>query len=550
MTWRPGDSYDFGTMAADDKGREAQTAPTVEASADGIDGRATTARANALDETLLGDDPGAPFVSSDDLVGTILQERYEITRRIGQGGMGAVYEATHLALGKRVAVKVLLDKYTTKDKVVARLEQEARLASSIGHDNIVDITDFGETAAGRTFVVMEYLEGESLGQLIGREGALDEQRALRISRQIASALGAAHQKGIVHRDIKPENVFLRHRRGRDDVKVVDFGISKTMNKSEAEGGASPRLTQTGMVLGTPLYMSPEQARGDEDPDHRIDIYSLGVIMYEMATGEVPFRGGNYLNIVSQVISAEPTPPRELNQQISEDFEAVILKALEKDPADRYQSMEELETDLSALDSGELGSTSARITAARRRRRRNRAGLVRTLKWAGAAIVILSLVVIAVMMFTDRNGDDGEQQAVVPAPPPVDAAPAAQPVDAMPRPGVEMAQITIKSRPPGATVLRDGNTDVGKTPTTVKLVKENKNVTFVLELEDYDFAEITVNPLEADGKTLPVRLKKPRKRPARRYRPARDDKGTNSGTGKRRDRGHDDGGGDLIRPGGR
>jgi serine/threonine-protein kinase len=159
--------------------------------------------------------------TEEDLVGTMLLGRYSVTRKIGQGGMGAVYEATHTLIGKRVAVKVLLDKYARKEQVVARLEQEARLASSIGHEHIIDITDFGQTEDGRTFVVMEFLEGESLSELLNREGPLPEQRIIDIARQIASALGAAHAKGIVHRDVKPDNVFLLRRKDKDFVKVVD-----------------------------------------------------------------------------------------------------------------------------------------------------------------------------------------------------------------------------------------------------------------------------------------------------------------------------------------
>ena len=307
-----------------------------------------------------------PSGSIDTLVGSVLEAKYEITRKIGQGGMGAVYEATHKLIGKRVAVKVLLDKYAQKDQIVARLQQEARLASSIGHSNIIDITDIGQTQDGRMFVVMEFLEGESLGALIARSGRLEQQRALRIARQIASALGAAHKKGIVHRDVKPENVFLLTRNEQDYVKVVDFGISKSLRPED--GSDSPRLTQTGMVLGTPLYMSPEQARGDENLDHRIDVYALGVIMYEMVTGEVPYRGTNYLNVLSQVLSEEPAPPSQINKDVGPDLEAVIEKALDKDRDHRYQSMEELAADLDALMSDSMASTGARITASRRKRK--------------------------------------------------------------------------------------------------------------------------------------------------------------------------------------
>ncbi|CAN5218781.1 hypothetical protein BH11MYX1_BH11MYX1_05090 [soil metagenome] len=216
--------------------------------------------------------------STQDIIGTTLAGRYLVKRQIGQGGMGAVYEATHMLIGKRVAVKVLLEKYAEREAIVARLKKEAQLASSIGNEHIIDINDIGNTDDGRTFVVMEYLDGESLAECLAREHELPEQRTLHIASQAASALGAAHAEGIVHRDIKPENLFLLKRKEQDFVKVVDFGISKSMRVT-GEQEEAQRLTQTGMVLGTPLYMSPEQARGDEDLDHRVDIYALGVIMY-------------------------------------------------------------------------------------------------------------------------------------------------------------------------------------------------------------------------------------------------------------------------------
>ncbi len=208
-------------------------------------------------------------------------------RRIGEGGMGAVYEAKHALIGKRVAVKVLLEKFHAKSDFVARLLQEARLASSIGHENIVDVTDFGTTDDGRSFVVMEFLDGESLADLERREAPLPIERSLRIARQAASALGAAHAKGIFHRDVKPENLYLVRRGDADFVKVVDFGISKAVKPGGDDGAEAYRLTHTGLLLGTPLYMSPEQARGDEDLDHRADIWALGVLLYECLTGRGP-----------------------------------------------------------------------------------------------------------------------------------------------------------------------------------------------------------------------------------------------------------------------
>jgi len=290
----------------------------------------------------------------DPLVGAVLADRYQIVRRIGEGGMGAVYEAKHTVIGKRVAVKVLLEKFLAKSDFVARLLQEARLASSIGHEHIVDVTDFGTTTDGRSFVVMEFLDGESLAELAMRDAPLPIERSLGIARQVASALGAAHAKGIFHRDVKPENIYLVKRSDADFVKVVDFGISKAVKPGGDEGGEGYRLTHTGLLLGTPLYMSPEQARGEEDLDHRVDIWALGVLLYECLTGEVPFRANNYLGIISQVLTHKPTPPSKLRPElgISDAVEAVVMRAMEKDRALRYQTMADLERDLERLLAGD------------------------------------------------------------------------------------------------------------------------------------------------------------------------------------------------------
>ena len=290
----------------------------------------------------------------DPLVNAILADRYQIVRRIGEGGMGAVYEAKHTVIGKRVAVKVLLEKFLAKTDFVARLLQEARLASSIGHEHIVDVTDFGTTTDGRSFVVMEFLDGESLAELAMREAPLPIERSLGIACQVASALGAAHAKGIFHRDVKPENIYLVKRGDADFVKVVDFGISKAVKPGGDEGGEGYRLTHTGLLLGTPLYMSPEQARGEEDLDHRVDIWALGVLLYECLTGEVPFRANNYLGIISQVLTHKPTPPSKLRPElgISDAVEAVVMRAMEKDRALRYQTMADLERDLERLLAGD------------------------------------------------------------------------------------------------------------------------------------------------------------------------------------------------------
>ncbi len=446
----------------------------------------------------------------EQLVGQVLADRYEVTAQIGAGGMGAVYEARHTIIGKRVAIKVLLEKYAEKDQVIARLEQEARLASSIGHANIVDITDFGTTADGRRFVVMEYLEGLSLGELLKREGALPTSRIVRICRQIASALGAAHEKGVVHRDVKPENVFLIQRDGQDFVKVVDFGISKAVRQDEA-GDESPRLTQTGMVLGTPLYMSPEQARGDEDLDHRIDVYALGVIMYELATGEVPFRGTNYLNIISQVLSAEPPPPSEVRPDlnISEPFEAIVLKALEKDRAVRYQSMAELAEDLKALaEDGTVGAVSGSFWAMKKRGAAKRSP-GRMLAWAGGVIGVVGVATAAVIATMGGSDDAKPAPALAPTP---DAAVTATPAtDAAPTPpAVDVVEIQLESVPAGANVWADdGRRFICQTPCPWKAVKQNKVTTLIFEIDGYDDATVELNPLTASTPQR-VRLDKTKK----------------------------------------
>jgi len=289
----------------------------------------------------------------DSLIGTVLAGRYEVLRRIGEGGMGAVYEARHTVINKRVAVKVLLERLVEKRELVGRLLKEARLASAIGHENIVDVTDFGTTEDARSFVVMEYLDGEPLSALLVREAPLPASRCLNIIRQVVSALEAAHAKGIIHRDIKPENIYLIRRDDDDFVKVVDFGVSKAVRTAE-DGPESLHLTRTGTLFGTPLYMSPEQARGAEDVDGRADIWAVGVVFYECLTGEVPFRANNYLQVIAQVLNSEAMPPSRMLPElgIPSAVEAVVMKALAKDRQLRYQTMTDLLADIERLRSGD------------------------------------------------------------------------------------------------------------------------------------------------------------------------------------------------------
>ncbi len=285
------------------------------------------------------------------LVGRTLDGRYRVEKVLGEGGMGVVYLVTHVALGKRMALKVLHGEGARDETTVARFVQEAQASSAIGHPNIVDVIDFGRLADGAAYFVMELLEGESLTDRIKR-GAIPLEQTIAIAEQIASALAAAHARGIVHRDLKPDNVQLVRRGAEEAVKVLDFGIAKV-------GGASSKLTKTGMIFGTPHYMSPEQAAG-QSVDARTDVYALGVILFEMATGTVPFDGDTFMGILSKHMF-EP-PPRPTNVLAStHPLEPVILRALAKKPEDRYASMDALLADLRVVrEGGEVADTSGPI----------------------------------------------------------------------------------------------------------------------------------------------------------------------------------------------
>jgi serine/threonine protein kinase len=281
-------------------------------------------------------------------VGSIIDGRYKVTELIGEGGMGKVYLAEHVEIGKRVALKVLHPSYSRMPDLVERFRREARAASKIGHPNIVDVTDSGSTPDGSVYFVMEYLEGVELGSVIEREGALDIARALRITTQICRALSAAHREGIIHRDLKPENIYLITRGGEADfVKVLDFGIAKT---TEAEAARERRLTSPGMAMGTPEYMAPEQAAG-RPADARTDVYSLGAIMYEMTTGVPPYQGDNFMEILTKKATLDPPPPISIRAELPEPVSSLVLAAMSRNPDVRPQSMDALEYELNKCLSG-------------------------------------------------------------------------------------------------------------------------------------------------------------------------------------------------------
>ncbi|NVB85197.1 MAG: protein kinase [Kofleriaceae bacterium] len=281
-------------------------------------------------------------------IGSEIDGRYRVTELIGEGGMGKVYLAEHIEIGKRVALKVLHPSYSRMPDLVERFRREARAASKIGHPNIVDVTDSGATADGSVYFVMEYLEGVELGSIIEREGALDIARALRITGQICRALSAAHREGIIHRDLKPENIFLITRGGEADVvKVLDFGIAKT---TEAEAARERRLTSPGMAMGTPEYMAPEQAAG-RPADARTDVYSLGAIMYEMVTGIPPYQGENFMEILTKKATQDPPEPLSIRSELPQPVSDLVMASMSRNPDQRPQSMESLEYELNKCLSG-------------------------------------------------------------------------------------------------------------------------------------------------------------------------------------------------------
>jgi serine/threonine-protein kinase len=294
------------------------------------------------------DSPEPPPTSSlgprENLTGQLLDGRYQIDYVLGIGSMGVVYGARHAAVGKLVAVKALRSHLASDAEALHRFNAEATAATSIGNEHIVETFDFGRLADGTAYLVMEYLEGRPLADLIEGWAPLPLPRITKIGVQIAEALNAAHLAGIVHRDLKPDNVFLCEREGDPDfVKILDFGIAKF-------GVSQARLTQAGAVFGTPAYMSPEQASG-RATDGRTDVYALGVMLYEMACGRVPFQGESALAVLSMHSNEEPEALSLRKPDVSRELEAIVHKCLRKEQDARYGSMAELAADLSRLASG-------------------------------------------------------------------------------------------------------------------------------------------------------------------------------------------------------
>jgi hypothetical protein len=451
----------------------------------------------------------------DPLIGATLDGRYKIEKVLGEGGMGIVYKAVHTTLGKPLAIKVLRPEVSKNEEIVQRFRQEAQSASQIGNPHIIDISDFGTLGDGSTYFVMEFLTGKSL-TLAQSEGKFSLARTIHVIRQLAGALGAAHEIGIVHRDLKPDNVQLVERGGQKDfVKVLDFGIAKV-------GGSTSKLTQAGQVFGTPHYMSPEQCAGT-NVDQRTDIYAVGVMLYELACGKVPFDADNLMGILTKHLYENPIAPHELAPpvDVSPALEAIILKCLQKKPEVRYQTMAELAADLDSLERGQtpravldkveratsgpqtLTGVEARVSIATGQQdiaiRKSRAPLFIALGVAGALVIG---VVLAAMSKNEAPRADAQKPdtaapAVEPtAPQPTAAAnPPAAAAPEQPKPAPEVL-VGIKSTPDGAEVYLDGQL-VGNTPYTIARPDGSKQLKLELRMSGYESRTLSVSSRTSD-----------------------------------------------------
>ena len=291
------------------------------------------------------------------MVGEVLADRYEVEELVGAGGMSSVYRAHDRLLDRKVALKVMHQHFGEDPEYVERFRREARSVASLAHPNVVTVIDRGEQD-GRQFIVFEYIDGENLKQLIQRRGAAPVKTALELAKQIAQALSFAHQQGLVHRDVKPQNVLLN---GDGTAKVTDFGIARSLDVQHG-------MTQTGTVLGTSDYIAPEQAQG-QAVDEQTDVYSLGVVLYELLTAEVPFPGESFVAVAMRHINEPPPLLRDSRPDVPPRVEAVVQKAMAKNPADRFKSMAELCAELDAcLAELSTGTHTVAVAPARPRRR--------------------------------------------------------------------------------------------------------------------------------------------------------------------------------------
>jgi serine/threonine-protein kinase len=417
---------------------------------------------------------------------------YRISSKVGEGGMGAVYLGEHPLIGKRVAVKVLLEELAANADIVNRFFNEAKAVNDIGHPNIVDILDFGKTRVDGmgeiVYFIMEFLEGRSLKDRV-RQG-LSVPQTTHVIEQCCSALAASHNKGIVHRDLKPDNIYLTTR-GSDThfVKILDFGIAKLT------GDSGQNKTRTGIIIGTPAYMSPEQCEGRGNIDRRSDVYSLGVVMYEMLTGRLPFIGTGFGEILVAHLTKTPDRPTMIRPDIPPGLEAVVMTAMEKDPNRRFATMEDFGAALSnpsaamAMDRTMAGNAAtmagggygqaATMMAGGRPHVTTLSGAASEMAGRAPASGGKGALVGALLALLAAGGGVGYWLFLRPQPAPPPAAAAAAAVPAAPA----TVRVTISSEPPSAKVFR-GDTLVGTSPVELVLKKGEPEVQVTVRRDGY------------------------------------------------------------------
>jgi serine/threonine-protein kinase len=381
-------------------------------------------------------------------IGSLLAGKYRIEQVLGHGGMGSVYLAENVDIGRKVAIKFLHGDFAADAGMVARFRQEARAAAAVGHPGIVDVLDLGTTDDGSEFIVMERLEGETLGSRIKREGRMAPAEAVRIACDVLAALGAAHERRILHRDLKPENVFLVARPVAA-TKILDFGISKF----GGEGDVS--LTQTGAVMGSPLYMSPEQARGARDVGPASDLYAVGAILYEALTGTPPFTGASYNEVLANLLTEQHRPLVEVRPEVGVELGSIVDSLLAKSTADRPQNARAVQFALqqAIADVGAPVTTpphkalagAPADTAAWSARR---PGLL--LAVGGLALI----VVVAAAVLRPHRGE-GTPPSSAPALPSSAPAPPSSAAPAAVKPAVAAIELRLIARPPSARWSLDG-----------------------------------------------------------------------------------------------
>lgn len=465
----------------------------------------------------------------DPLVGRVLVDRYQIDRKLGEGGMGSVYSARHTTLDKEVALKVLHGEYSRKEDLVERFLQEAKAASKIRHENVIDITDFGKTPDGYVFFAMELLEGRDLHEELARakldDRTLPWKRTRKIFLQVSAALEAVHGQGIVHRDLKPENIYLVEWYGHQDfVKLLDFGIAKNVEVNED----GRKLTKTGMLFGTPEYMSPEQARG-EQADHRSDIYAMGCILFQMLTGNVPFDGENFMAVLTKHLADEvPEMGAALRQSDAPAaLEAVIHRALTKKPAERFQSIKDFAEAVRLVHEDAVPVATERAPTGGRKRTQW-TGSVKSLgelegeadtreglrKRRGSTLVVSGALVAAIVAGGAFLLTCSGTPASTPQPSPVAALSQESPTTQAKAPVQETVDVAVVlvTEPPGASVSNTDGRIIGTTPHEIKAPSGSEAMTLQLRLRGYETRSVEVSFAKSGPLIVPLVKSKSRRKP--------------------------------------